>query len=40
MVYADNVICWFDAISDKIKKNRELKSSVYALSGVLMKIMC
>jgi len=28
--YADNVISWFDAISDKIKKNRELKFGAYA----------
>jgi len=26
MVYEDNVVLWYDAISDKIKKNRELKS--------------
>jgi len=26
MVYDDNVILWYDAISDKIQKNRELKS--------------
>jgi len=30
MLYADNVISWFDAISDKVKKNRELKSGTYA----------
>jgi len=38
MVYADNVISWFDAISDKIKKNRELKSSVYAFYDNQSKI--
>jgi len=26
MVYEDNVVLWYDAISDKIQKNRELKS--------------
>jgi len=26
MVYEDNVILWYDAITDKIQKNRELKS--------------
>jgi len=38
MVYADNVISWFDAISDKIKKNRELKSSIYAFYDNQSKI--
>jgi len=26
MVYEDNVVSWYDAITDKIQKNRELKS--------------
>ena len=29
MVYEDNVVLWFDAITDKIQKNRELKSITY-----------
>ena len=27
MVYEDNVVLWYDAINDKIQKNRELKST-------------
>ena len=28
MVYEDNIVHWYDAITDKIQKNRELKSMV------------
>jgi len=31
MVYEDNVVLWYDAIVDKIQKNREIKSAVQSL---------
>jgi len=32
MVYEDNVVHWFDAITNKIQKNRELRSIAYTFS--------